>query len=473
MSRYGHHRRGWGGVRITGCGSWSGVGNWQKAVIILCGLLSMVIGGLLMFYGLKMWWQFSSDASEATQYLVQRLNRAETQLDLVRVNWEHEIFVLLAGAAAVVEFCISMVLFSAHHQLSSVGAHVSEVMRRPLPPLSDVYKLEVSESEQRAFRRAMGWLDEMGNLDERRILPHYFSWSDSWREWSDEIQGKTLQILIRNEWIAKPRPTEFWEMHDEVGGGGRKKDDGGFKPLCASGRSSLRRRGIVDAATSLVKGVNTLRGQLHTVTGEITADLSADENWRALAKKFDKVWNLQNISLAERAYEIGVNQQCLYTIKIRTLQDLKEVKDLVPTALRNAVLTLAMCALHVLAAVAAHLLVRALRRHFEELMEMQRDAADIGVTVTVAEKRDLNPFRERSPAVTPDPPSPHTPVYREPPPPYQLVAPSVSEHLVAPSAAEQSGGRWSPVFLTPAVAGGGTGPTEGHSRPSTPTTDFF
>ena len=235
-------------------------------------------------------------------------------------------FVLLAGAAAIVEFCISMVLFSSHHQLASVDSHVRAVMRRPLPSLQDVLDLKLSEEEQQAFYHAMNWLDEMGTLDERRVLTHYFSWADQWHDLSDAISRKTLQILINNELMSGPT-----DPPDEDSSKSRPgADEDGYEPLCSRGRSSLRRRRREPSLAGMVSGVmtigETLRANLNTGLGEFAADLSADNKWRSLTGKFETIWSIQNLSLSLRAYEIGVNQQCLYTIKIRLLQELKEVR---------------------------------------------------------------------------------------------------------------------------------------------------
>ena len=217
-------------------------------------------------------------------------------------------FVLLAGAAAVVEFCISMVLFSSHHQLSTVSAHVREVMRRPLPSISEVRDLQLSEHEQRAFYRAMGWLDEMGNLDERRVQLHYFSWSQRWNGFTEAVRDQTMQILIKNEWIVDPG--ELWNQDVEERG---RKKDGGFQPLCARGRSSLRRRGVMN---TLAKGAETIAGQFGTAINEFAADMSADEAWHSLAEAFDHIWNLQNISLSAKAYERpGLTEEEVMEIK--------------------------------------------------------------------------------------------------------------------------------------------------------------
>ena len=229
-------------------------------------------------------------------------------------------FVLLAGAAAVVEFCISMVLFSAHHQLGAVSAHVREVMRRPLPSRSEVTTLQLSEHEETAFYRAMDWADEMGNLDRRRVQSHHFSWTDQWHDISTAISGEALRLLVKSNWITEPRG-------DDAEGISQlrallEEDDEEFKPLCARGKSSLRRRNVV---TSVFKTVQTLGSQVGTAIDEFTEDLSADGAWHSLARQLDDIWNMQDISISKRAYEIAVRQQCLYTIQIRILQELKEV----------------------------------------------------------------------------------------------------------------------------------------------------
>ena len=235
-------------------------------------------------------------------------------------------FVLLAGAAAVVEFCVSMVLFSSHHQLSAVDAHVRQVMRRPLPSLDQVRRMTTSQQEQQAFYRAMDWLDEMGQMDTRRVKTHVFSWSEQWRDLSDAIRRKTVRVLIGNEWRATPSPPSDQELAEF----GLAIDREKFEPLCARGQSSVRRRrrGIASVADKLLQLGETGRGHLNTAFNEIAADLSSDNSWHALTAKFDVIWNLQNISLSQRAYEIGVNQQCLYTVKIRILQELKEVRNM-------------------------------------------------------------------------------------------------------------------------------------------------
>ncbi|XP_037082033.1 uncharacterized protein LOC119102681 [Pollicipes pollicipes] len=276
---------------------------------------------------------------------------------------------------ALVEFGTAAALFRSYQQLTVVTPNVRRVMRGHVPPSTQL--TSVSPEEKEAFGRAMGWLDEMGSLDAARMGPHYFSWGDEMRAIFDSAKKKTLHIAF-GEVAGLLLSSDNSESRKPV------NMTLGYDPLCSAGRSELRRRSLTGYLA------DTLRGQISSAAKDFMDDWSSQDKWRELAPKLDYIWNLQNMSLSEKTYEVAINQGCLYTFNIRILRELKKVEEFKSLILTNALITFFGFVLHVLASAAAHLLVRELRNFFESRVALQREAVG----------------------------------YPDPPPPYQAHAPT-------------------------------------------------
>lgn len=217
--------------------------------------------------------------------------------DSYYLSWQ---FVLCAGALALIEFCLAVALFKSYHEISDVKPHVIDVMKKPVPPPDKLSKLK--PEEQHKFYRAMGWLNELGDFDAHLMREHSFSWSGQVEDMVKSSSNQNLQIIY-NMLVGEPDANAT---------------DAVYQPICSKGRSSVRRRSLLDFSEAS-------RGMFNSVLRDQMDDFSQDGKWQSLAKSFDNIWNQRNMTLNQKAYEIAINQRCLYTIGIRIMQELEQV----------------------------------------------------------------------------------------------------------------------------------------------------
>lgn len=108
-----------------------------------------------------------------------------------------------------------------------------------------------------------------------------------------------------------------------------------------------------------------------------------EKKWLKIVRKFDKIWNKLNMSLNERTYKVAMEQNCMYTINKRIMYLLSPMDEMAYPVLVCGLISCLGFILHALGSPVAHLLVRALRNHYEDMIKRQREIRSTGQTAGV------------------------------------------------------------------------------------------